>query len=261
MHMSEIIANVAAETVMARELNGQKILGQQTRTYAQAIAVAAVLALWFAPGAAAQSGSQGNAAATAQNSSAAQSGGSATGDPASSSNVPKMEDQSAPAADSLGEAARKARAQKAKAADGAAAPKKVYTDDSVSSLSGHGVSFVGGSGSSGDSNTSGSGASGGSAAPPAQGQSQEAYWRGRAQAIRNQMAQIDQQISRVQDDIAKNGAVSVDPSSGAQQGVIIVEDRNMEIKRLEDQKAGLQTNLDDLAEEGRKAGADSGWFR
>ena len=41
----------------------------------------------------------------------------------------------------------------------------------------------------------------------------------------------------------------------------MVEDRNMEIKRLNDQKAELQKQLDDLAEEGRKAGADSGWFR
>src|SRR5271168_2993377 len=51
---------------------------------------------------------------------------------------PQMQDQSAPAAESLGEAARRARAQK-----GGAAKPKVYTDDSVTSLSGHGVSVVG----------------------------------------------------------------------------------------------------------------------
>ena len=83
----------------------------------------------------------------------------------------------------------------------------------------------------------------------------------RANDIRKQMGQIDDKIARVQDDIAKNGAVSIDPQSGAQQGVIMVEDRNMEIKRLNDQKAELQKQLDELAEEGRKAGADSGWFR
>jgi len=43
--------------------------------------------------------------------------------------------------------------------------------------------------------------------------------------------------------------------------VIMVEDRNAEIKKLEDRKADLQNSLDQLAEEGRKAGADSGWFR
>jgi hypothetical protein len=173
---------------------------------------------------------------------------------------PQMQDQSAPAAESLGEAARKARAQKANASK-----PKVYTDDSVQNLSGHGVSVVGdgagGGGSSyaGDASASaGAGASGGQA--PAGG-NQEQYWRGRAAAIRNQMAQCDQKISEIQDDIAKHGAVTVDPMSGAQAGVIYVEDRNQEIKKVEQQKAGLQGQLEALEEEGRKAGADSGWFR
>jgi hypothetical protein len=75
------------------------------------------------------------------------------------------------------------------------------------------------------------------------------------------MAQCDQRISEIQDEIAKHGAVSVDPMSGAQAGVIFVEDRNAQIKQVERQKDGLQSQLDALAEEGRKAGADSGWFR
>jgi hypothetical protein len=173
---------------------------------------------------------------------------------------PQMQDQSAPAAESLGEAARKARAQKANASK-----PKVYTDDSVQNLSGHGVSVVGdgagggGSSDAGDASASaGAGASGGQA--PAGG-NQEQYWRGRAAAIRNQMAQCDQKISEIQDDIAKHGAVTVDPMSGAQAGVIYVEDRNQEIKKVEQQKAGLQGQLEALEEEGRKAGADSGWFR
>src|SRR5271169_2618566 len=77
---------------------------------------------------------------------------------------PQMQDPSAPAAESLGEAARKARAQQANASK-----PKVYTDDSVQNLSGHGVSVVGdgagGGGSSyaGDasaSTTAGAGAGG-----------------------------------------------------------------------------------------------------
>jgi hypothetical protein len=177
---------------------------------------------------------------------------------------PQMQDQSAPPAESLGEAARKARAQKANASK-----PKVYTDDSVQNLSGHGVSVVGdgagGSGSSyaGDANagaSAGTGAGAGGGQAPAGG-NQEQYWRGRAAAIRNQMAQCDQKISEIQDDIAKHGAVTVDPMSGAQAGVIYVEDRNQEIKKVEQQKAGLQGQLETLEEEGRKAGADSGWFR
>ena len=45
------------------------------------------------------------------------------------------------------------------------------------------------------------------------------------------------------------------------QSVIIIHDRNAEVKDLEDRKQGLEKQLDELADEGRKAGADSGWFR
>jgi hypothetical protein len=168
---------------------------------------------------------------------------------------PQMQDQSAPAAESLGEAARRARAQRAKTATA-----KVYSDDSVSTLSGHGVSVVG-AGNSGGSGASYGGSSYAAAPPSAAGNNQEAYWRGRANAIRSQMAACDQRISEIQDEIAKHGAVSVDPMSGAQAGVIFVEDRNAQIKQVEHQKDGLQSQLEELAEEGRKAGADSGWFR
>jgi hypothetical protein len=167
---------------------------------------------------------------------------------------PQMQDQSAPPAESLGEAARRARAQKAKTATA-----KVYSDDSVSILSGHGVSVVGDGSSGGGASNSGNSYRGGGAQGAAG--SQEQYWRGRANAIRGQMAQCDQKISEIQDEIAKHGAVSVDPMSGAQAGVIFVEDRNAQIKQVEHQKDGLQSQLEALEEEGRRAGADSGWFR
>src|SRR5271163_2870298 len=169
----------------------------------------------------------------------------------------QMQDQSAPAAESLGEAARRARAQKAKTATA-----KVYSDDSVSTLSGHGVSVVG-DGKAGSGSYSGDSYSGGGGGGAAQGSagSQESYWRGRANAIRGQMAQCDQKISEIQDEIAKHGAVTVDPMSGAQAGVIFVEDRNAQIQQVQKQKEGYERQLEDLAEEGRKAGADSGWFR
>jgi hypothetical protein len=176
---------------------------------------------------------------------------------ASAQSEPQMQDQSAPAAESLGEAARRARAQKA----GAAKPK-VFTDDSVTTLSGRGVSVVGdGNGGGGGTSYSGNAeSSGGGGAQGAAG-SQESYWRGRANEIRRQMAACDQHISEIQDEIAKHGAVSVDPMSGAQAGVIFVEDRNAQIKQVEKQKDGLQSQLEALEEEGRKGGADSGWFR
>ena len=179
-------------------------------------------------------------------------------DAASSQTEPQMQDQSAPPAESLGDAARKARTQKTKAAP------KVYTEDSVSKLSGHGVSVVG------DGNSGSGGTSSGTqnsyaseAQPQASGGSgsQEQMWRSRARAIHDQMAQCDQRISAIKDEIAKFGAVQVDPQSGAQAGVIYIKDRNMEISRIEEQKTALQGQMDALEEEGRKAGADSGWFR
>jgi hypothetical protein len=211
-----------------------------------------------------QNSSAANSAAKPPEGAAAQTSAASASDPAqksgdaSAQNEPQMQDQSAPAAESLGEAARRARAQKTQAAK-----PKVYTDDSVTTLSGHGVSVVGdGSGGGGGTSYSGnadSGSSGGGAQGAAG--SQESYWRGRANDIRKQMAACDQKISEIQDEIAKHGAVSVDPMSGAQAGVIFVEDRNGQIKQVEHQKEELQNQLDALAEEGRKAGADSGWFR
>jgi hypothetical protein len=247
------------------ELTPARIVGLRTRTLAQAFAVAAVLALWAAPSTPAQDSSQ----SSAQSQNASQPAQSAA------PNQPQMVDQSAPASESLAEAARKAKAAKAKNANGDAAQSsttaspRVYSNENLGSLSSHGVSYVGGSGSSssgsssdGANNSGGVGSqAGNSAGAAAGGKNDESYWRGRAQEIRNQMADIDRQIERVQDDIAKNGAVTVDPSSGARQGVIMVEDRNAEIKHLQDKKADLQNSLDQLAEEGRKAGADSGWFR
>ena len=177
-------------------------------------------------------------------------------DAASSQTEPQMQDQSAPPAESLGDAARKSRSQKTKSAP------KVYTEDSVSKLSGHGVSVVG------DGNSGSGGASSGTqnsyaseAQPQAAGGGPEQMWRSRARAIHDQMAQCDQRISAIKDEIAKFGAVQVDPQSGAQAGVIYIKDRNMEISRIEEQKTALQGQMDALEEEGRKAGADSGWLR
>jgi hypothetical protein len=200
--------------------------------------------------------SSANSSAKPQAGGATQTAAGASAADAAAQNEQKMEDQSAPAAESLGEAARRARAQKTQPAK-----PKVYTDDSVTTLSGRGVSVVGDGNSGGGASYSGnSGSSGGGGAQGAAG-NQESYWRGRANEIRKQMAACDQRISEIQDEIAKHGAVSVDPMSGAQAGVIFVEDRNAQIKQVEHQKDELQNQLEALAEEGRKAGADSGWFR
>lgn len=228
------------------------VLGSGPRTVSPISFAFAVLALMLVPSA----GAQSPAAAPPQGSDSSQVTASAQQSSSSAASVePKMQVQSAPPADSLGEAARKAKAQKTKSA------AKVYTDDSIPTTPDHSISVVGQSGqnANGNSGVPATNLSSGGAGSQSKTANEEAYWRGRAQAIRNQMAAVDQRIARVQDEIANKGAVTVDPSSA--QGVILVEDRTAQIKELEAQKASFQNDLDNLTEEGRKAGADSGWFR
>ena len=225
-----------------------------------------VVGLCVAPVAFGQAQTSASAPAPAQSAGQAQTSGQAqsqTQAPAQAkapaSAEPQLQDQSAPHDQSLGAIARQAKAQKAKTE-----PTKVYTEDKLSGLSGHGVSSVGSGNSGGGASYGGNSYNNAAASGGGGGQSlgsNESYWRGRANAIRGQMAQLDAQIAGIREEIKKKGAVTVDPMSGAAAGVIYVEDRNKQIQQVEAQKAKLQQSLDDLAEEGRKAGADSGWFR
>jgi hypothetical protein len=230
-----------------------------------ALAALTLVCFVSSPRAQSQQGSQPTSAqqsspsAQPQNGAAAPSGASgATGQPQTD---PQMQVVQGAQQESLADAARRAKAQKAKAA------AKVITDDDVSKISGRGVSVVGdgnagsSEGSSGEANgyaasnganTGGSGTS---------GDNGEKYWRGRAREIMNQIAATDQQIAKLKDEIAKSGPTGVDPNAGLPQNVIVIHDRNAQLKQLEGRKANLQKQLDDLADEGRKAGADASWFR
>jgi len=223
-----------------------------------------VAGLCLAPVAFGQAQTSASAAAQAQNSGQAQTSGQAAQAPAKdkatpASTEPQLQVQSAPQDQSLGAVARQAKAQKAKSE-----PAKVYTEDKLAGLSGRGVSSVGSGNAGGGGSYGGNSYNNTAAGAGGGGQSlssNESYWRGRANAIRGQMAQLDAQIAGIREEIKKKGAVTVDPMSGASAGVIYIEDRNRQIRQVEDQKAKLQQSLDDLAEEGRRAGADSGWFR
>jgi hypothetical protein len=190
---------------------------------------ALLASLSVAPAALAQSQSQASAqdssksAAPAKtqeqtDASAASSASTQAKTASASSNDPQMQSQEAPPQESLGEAARRARAQKA-----AAPAAKVYTEDKVAGLSGHGVSVVGDGNRSGDSsdaenaeNSEREPSAGGAPKASSQsGNSEEKMWREKAQAIHDQMAQIDAHISKIQEEIQKYGAVSIDPASGA----------------------------------------------
>lgn len=154
---------------------------------------------------------------------------------------------------SLADAARKANADKNKPK-----PKHVFTNDDLSGMGG-GISVVGSDRGSPVNGNSNAGSQVSSAA--SSGGRNEAYWRQRARAIRDQIAGVDQQIDKVKQEIAKSGPASFDPTTGLTQNVIVLHDRNADLQRLQERKQNLEKQLDDLADEGRKAGADPGWFR
>ena len=159
---------------------------------------------------------------------------------------------------SLGDAARKARADKNKSA-----PAKVYTQDDLSHLPSDGVSVVGEKAStttdSPDSTSSGAEPRMGN--PTNSADTEEAYWRGETRKLQDQMAAVDREIAKVKDDIKKYGNGGFDTSTGLNEGVIYVQDRNSKLKYLEKKKEGLEKQMDALQEAGRKAGASPSWFR
>lgn len=153
--------------------------------------------------------------------------------------------------DSLAEAARKAKAQKSKSDS-----PKVMTEDDLHTLRGGGVSVVGDSSSGRNSSdvtyTTGD---------PSPHDQEEQMWRSRSRALMDQMTEVDRAIEAKKAEIAKSGGVGFDPASGLQQNIVVIEDRNAQLKQLENQRARLDQQMDALQEEGRKAGADSSWFR
>ena len=89
----------------------------------------------------------------------------------------------------------------------------------------------------------------------------EAYWRGKAQELLDEITATEQQIAKLKDDIRKYGSGGFDVTTGMKQNVAYIEDRNGPVKELEKRKADLQKKLDQLEEQGRKAGTEPAWFR
>jgi hypothetical protein len=169
---------------------------------------------------------------------------------------PEAQSQAKPVSkeESVAEAARKAKAEKTKAK-----PKKVYTEEDLSGLQGKGISVVGQESAADTKEEKGEGAEPESpgAGKPAK---DEAYWRGRAAKLRDQIAAVDREIEKVKKEIEKSGSGGFDPSTGLRQNVIYVEDRNARLKQLEKKKDDLVKQMDALQEEARKAGVDPGWL-
>jgi hypothetical protein len=156
-----------------------------------------------------------------------------------------------PAAD----AAKKTEKEKTK-------PKKVYTEEDLSGMRGNGVSVVG------DEKPAGNGSAGAKKADgktkpgvvPMSGQDEE-YWRGKAHTILDEIAATDQEIAKTKVEIKKYGGDGFDATTGLKDNIIYIDNRNAKLQQLEKHKADLEKKLDQLAEEGRKAGAEPAWFR
>src|SRR5467141_569257 len=163
---------------------------------------------------------------------------------------PANPDQPRQKEDSLAEAARKAKAKKAAAAKG-----KVYTEDDLSGLKGPGVSVVGDAPKKGARRVRPTDPGGDG------GENSEEYWRGRARQILDAIAQTDEQITQKREEIKKFGSGGFDVTTGMKDNIAYINDRNGQLKDLEKRKADLEKQLDELQDEGRKAGASPAWFR
>ena len=152
--------------------------------------------------------------------------------------------------DSVAEAARKAKEKKI-----ASTKSKVLTEDNLSGMKKESVSIVGTESKKAPN-----------LAPNKNKEEEDApngkkYWRGKARPILEEMADIDQLIVQLKEEIKKYGNGGFDVTTGFKNNVAYVEDRNAQIEKLQKKKADLQKQLADLEEEGRKAGAQPAWFR
>ena len=158
-------------------------------------------------------------------------------------------------AEPVADAAKKPEKEKAKA-------KKVYTEEDLSGMRGNGVSVVGdeasaGAGAAGTKKVDGKTKAG---VTPMSGQDEE-YWRGKARPILDEINAREQEIAKTKDEIKKYGADGFDATSGLKNNVIYIDNRSSKVQQLEKRIADLEKKLDQLQEEGRKAGAEPAWFR
>jgi len=150
----------------------------------------------------------------------------------------------------VAEAARKAKGKKAVPAQG-----KVFTEDDLSGLRKEGVSVVGN-----ESKKSVQAAK----KPAPEGDddpNSEQYWREKARPLLEEITAVNQKIVQLKEKIKKYGNAGFDVATGMKDNIAYVRDRNAKIEKLQKRKTALEKQLDDLQDEGRKAGAEPAWFR
>ena len=164
-----------------------------------------------------------------------------------------------PGEDSLVEAARKAKAKKA-----THKPRKVYSEEDLSGLQKGSISIVGEESAPAalvESKEADANPPLKISPKPEAEERDEAYWRERAKKLRYEMALLDAEIKPLKDQVEKTGGGGYDPQSGLNDNVIYIVDLKANLGRLEKRRGELQSQMDALLEEARKAGVSPGWLR
>jgi hypothetical protein len=170
--------------------------------------------------------------------------------PAQSQSPPPQQPQQNP--DSQTDAAAKP-----KDAPSSPAPKKVYTNDDLGSAPRGGLSVVG--------NGKADGKAGKSTAANNEPKNEQ-YWRGQAQRIHAQIAEVDRQIAQLKAANQTNGSGSSGSTPPAPAPLSAYSNSaharaGSQMQRLQDRKAELLTEMDQLEEQARKANVPAGWLR
>jgi hypothetical protein len=122
---------------------------------------------------------------------------------------------------------------------------KVYTDEDLSRLPRTGISVMG-------EQTAKSAPVAKPATPPTAASKEEQIWRDRARKLDERMASVDADLEKVRENVA------FAMGRGYQ---IHIDALDLSGPDLLKEKAALKAQIDQLAEDARKAGADSGWLR
>jgi len=128
--------------------------------------------------------------------------------------------------------------------------KKVYTNDDLKGTPRSDVSVVG------------KNEKAGKAATTSNEPKNEAYWHNRAQKLRDQIADVDRQIAEFnrQDQAATGSSAPQPPPPGAY--TVGARSRaSAQLERLQNRKAALEQQMEQLQDEARKAGVPPGWLR
>ena len=127
--------------------------------------------------------------------------------------------------------------------------KHVYTNDDVRTMDRRDVSVVGKNEKPGKATSSNE-------------PKNEAYWHNRAQKLRDQIADVDRQIAEFnRQEQATTGSPSTQPPPPGAYTVGARSRSSAQLERLQNRKAALEQQMEELQDEARKAGVPPGWLR